>query len=240
MGYTIQASPITDLFSYCSVTNEKVVVRIRSSLKFLQTYFNDISVLTLRLMSGTQEIAFSDIDITSLVPTDNLFDFCSHYAVNNTIAIKNHCYLIISETGDIPKSCDGKPYVDITIKLKYVKGPSQNPYEDEYDFLNYRSQSTFSKDDKCTADNEIFSNFDVPSTAQIQQDNLISTMLKENSVVAIAGANPIVEPLPSVSQERYSEVEDEDASVCHKFCLQIILDDIIFHKFPVRKTFFFM
>nr|CAD7400045.1 unnamed protein product [Timema cristinae] len=125
LGYTIH----TKLFSLTPDSNvvvpanEKIVVRIRSSLEMLKEYFTELSELKFHLMLEEEEIGYTGMSLKMLVPTDDLTMFCSHYAVNNAITQENMCFITGSKERTVPVSSEGlRPSVNIALKFKIVRG----------------------------------------------------------------------------------------------------------------------
>nr|CAD7455950.1 unnamed protein product [Timema tahoe] len=125
LGYTIHTKPfsLTPGSNIVVPANEKIVVRIRSSLEMLKEYFTELSELKFHLMLEEEEIGYTGMSLKMLVPTDDLTMFCSHYAVNNAIVQENLCFITGSKARTVPVSSEGhKPSINIALKFKIVRG----------------------------------------------------------------------------------------------------------------------
>nr|CAD7256563.1 unnamed protein product [Timema shepardi] len=125
LGYTIHTKPfsLTPGSNVVVPANEKIVVRIRSSLEMLKEYFTELSELKFHLMLEEEEIGYTGMSLKMLVPTDDLTMFCSHYAVNNSITQENLCFITGSKERTVPISSEGqRPSINIALKFKIVRG----------------------------------------------------------------------------------------------------------------------
>nr|CAD7409007.1 unnamed protein product [Timema poppensis] len=125
LGYTIHTKPfsLTPGSNVVVPANEKIVVRIRSSLEMLKEYFTELSELKFHLMLEEEEIGYTGMSLKMLVPTDDLTMFCSHYAVNNSITQENLCFITDSKERTVPISSEGqRPSINIALKFKIVRG----------------------------------------------------------------------------------------------------------------------
>ncbi|XP_068084880.1 centrosomal protein of 120 kDa [Anabrus simplex] len=211
MGFTMRAGSLRNLSSFSANNNEKVIVRIRSSLKILRTFFTDVSVITMHFMHGQQEIAFVDVDITVLVPTSSISVFCSQHAVNNTMAHINRCYLVKSSSGDVPVGTDGsKPYIDVVMKLKYMGANGDNTRLGQGDVL-------------CSA-----KSISDHSTAIV------------NSEGDLNDKRTATEALPDCCSLKNDSLEQIDPiSAKYYLNLDIVVENILFYKIPPEKNVIF-
>lgn len=79
--------------------------------------------MTLKLLCGTEEIGYANMELKGLVPTENLTEFFARYAVNSIVTQNARCFLL-TKTGKTPCDEQGrKPVINMEIKLKYLPAP---------------------------------------------------------------------------------------------------------------------
>jgi hypothetical protein len=137
MDYAINTAKIamTDIYRPIPL-NKKMVVSLRSSLENLQQYFSSSSKLIMKLITGQDEIGFTEMSMQGLIPTTSKAAFCS-LNDDNSVTIESPCFLKGSKTGDVPTSPSGlQPYIHLRIRLKYQEmewkdnGHGEGQFED--------------------------------------------------------------------------------------------------------------
>lgn len=101
--------------------NEKIVIRIRSSLKIFKEYLQLKPFLFIYLKYKDNILGQSEINLQSLIPTDNIEEFLK-ITENSSSILTQRCYLCKTnfvENNEIEKICK-KPYLDLQLKLQYV------------------------------------------------------------------------------------------------------------------------
>lgn len=101
--------------------NEKIVIRIRSSLKIFKEYLQLKPFLFIYLKYKDNIIGQSEINLQSLIPTDNIEEFLK-ITENSSSILNQRCYLCKTnfvENNEIEKICKN-PYLDLQLKLQYV------------------------------------------------------------------------------------------------------------------------
>jgi hypothetical protein len=137
MDYAINTAKIAMSNIYKPIPlNEKMVIALYSSLENLQQYFSSSSKLIVKLMTGENEIGFTEMFMQGLVPTTNKPAFCS-LDKDNTVMIESPCFLKGFRTGEVPTSPSGlQPYINLRIMLKYQEreqkaiGQGEGQFED--------------------------------------------------------------------------------------------------------------
>lgn len=81
------------------VLNEKIVIRIRSSLNVLKNYFQDNPYLLVKLQYNNIIAGQSKIDLRPLVTSDNFVDFFNDSNDTST-ALDQQCYLTMNEAAE--------------------------------------------------------------------------------------------------------------------------------------------
>ncbi|XP_016920271.1 centrosomal protein of 120 kDa isoform X1 [Apis cerana] len=101
--------------------NEKIVIRIRSSLKIFKEYLQLKPFLFIYLKYKDNIVGQSEINLQSLIPTDNIEEFLK-ITENSSSILNQRCYLCKTnfvENNEIEKICKN-PYLDLQLKLQYV------------------------------------------------------------------------------------------------------------------------
>lgn len=81
------------------VLNEKIVIRIRSSLNVLRNYFQKNPYLLVKLQHANVLAGQSKIDIRSLIPSDNAADFFND-SNDTSMALDQKCYLAMDNDAE--------------------------------------------------------------------------------------------------------------------------------------------
>ncbi|XP_044729721.1 centrosomal protein of 120 kDa-like, partial [Chrysoperla carnea] len=141
-GHFIQTKPFNKNLSEPCTLNEKIVLRLRSSLRVLKIYFTEVSLMFLKLICGTNEIGYANMELKNLVPTEKLTEFFTLYAINNTVTQNQRCYLHTTHGGRTPTDMHGrKPFINMEVKLKYVQPPKDTYNGDTMRDVTLRSTS---------------------------------------------------------------------------------------------------
>lgn len=101
--------------------NEKIVIRIRSSLKIFKEYLQLKPFLFIYLKYKDNIVGQSEINLQSLIPTDNIEEFLK-ITENSSSILNQRCHLCKTnfvENNEIEKICKN-PYLDLQLKLQYV------------------------------------------------------------------------------------------------------------------------
>ncbi|XP_031839725.1 rha isoform X2 [Nomia melanderi] len=104
--------------------NEKIVIRIRSSLKLLKSYLQVKPFLIVYLKYKDNVIAESNINLQSLVTADNIEEFL-RASENNSSILNYRCHLYkkdSTENGEV--ECNNS-YLDVQLKLQYIGGKTE-------------------------------------------------------------------------------------------------------------------
>lgn len=72
--------------------NEKLVIKIESSLNVLKTYLQTNPCMVVSLKNESNLIGRAEVDLRSLVPTENIREFLQ-IAKNSSILLDHHCVL---------------------------------------------------------------------------------------------------------------------------------------------------
>lgn len=98
--------------------NEKIVIRIRSSLKVFKEYLQLKPFLLVYLKYKEEILGQSEVNLQPLIPTDNVEDFLK-ITENNSSILNQRCYL--SKTDFIENNIERRnPYFDLQLKLQYI------------------------------------------------------------------------------------------------------------------------
>ncbi|XP_076620129.1 rha isoform X1 [Colletes latitarsis] len=100
------------------VLNEKIVIRIRSSLKVLKSYLQAKPFLFVYLKCKDNIIGQSEVNLQPLVPTDDIQEFLKITSNNNTL--NQRCYLYKKDLIENDEIKIGNSYLDLQLKLQYV------------------------------------------------------------------------------------------------------------------------
>ena len=92
----VQLKPFRSNDATSWILNEKIVIRIRSSLSVLKNYLESKPFLLVSLKHKDCVIGHTEVDIRPLVPTENVDEFLK-IAVNSSTILDQHC-LLISDT----------------------------------------------------------------------------------------------------------------------------------------------
>lgn len=97
--------------------NEKIVIRIRSSLKVLKDYLQQKPFLFIYLKYKENILGQSEVNLKPLIPTDNIEEFLKITESSNS-TLQQRCYLNSKD-----KSNDAEyrnSYLDLQLKLQYA------------------------------------------------------------------------------------------------------------------------
>ncbi|XP_012256855.2 centrosomal protein of 120 kDa-like [Athalia rosae] len=103
--------------------NEKIVIRIRSSLNVLKNYFHKNPYLFVQLRYGNSVAGRSKIDLRPLVPSDNID--LSKNSNDNGIALDQQCYLDSNDYGQTIAPGES-PSINIQLRLQCVGKNNSN------------------------------------------------------------------------------------------------------------------
>nr|XP_033341936.1 centrosomal protein of 120 kDa-like isoform X2 [Megalopta genalis]XP_033341937.1 centrosomal protein of 120 kDa-like isoform X2 [Megalopta genalis]XP_033341938.1 centrosomal protein of 120 kDa-like isoform X2 [Megalopta genalis] len=101
--------------------NEKIVIRIRTSLKVLRSYLQVKPLLIIYLKYKNNIIAESEVNMQPLVPTDNIEKFLKTSENNSTI-LNYRCHLHRKDQSDNVEIEYNNSYLDVQLKLQYIGG----------------------------------------------------------------------------------------------------------------------
>ncbi|XP_043465045.1 centrosomal protein of 120 kDa-like isoform X2 [Leptopilina heterotoma] len=113
--------------------NEKIVIKIESSLNILKNYLQTKPCMVVSLKNESNLIGRAEVDLHSLVPTENIKEFL-RIAVNSSIVSDHHCLLSNGAKIDCEDHVR-KPYVSLQLALQYVglkNSPSSEMNPDRY------------------------------------------------------------------------------------------------------------
>ncbi|XP_029056561.1 centrosomal protein of 120 kDa-like isoform X1 [Osmia bicornis bicornis] len=99
--------------------NEKIVIRIRSSLRVLKDYLQQKPFLFIYLKYKENILGQSEVNLKPLIPTDNIEEFLKITESSNS-TLQQRCYLYRKD-----KSNDAEyrnSYLDLQLKLQYAGG----------------------------------------------------------------------------------------------------------------------
>lgn len=114
----VQSKAFTANSQICSL-NEKIVIRIRSSLNIIKNYFQIKPHCIVILKHIECVLGQSVIDLRPLIPTDIIEDLLENYPNGITI-INHHCILNTLDSKNEIFNIEDKPFVDLQITLKYI------------------------------------------------------------------------------------------------------------------------
>ncbi|XP_033215252.1 centrosomal protein of 120 kDa [Belonocnema kinseyi] len=115
----VQLKPFRSNDASSWILNEKIVIRIRSSLSVLKNYLETKPFLLVTLRHKDCTIGQTEVNLQPLVPADNVQEFLKHAVNSSTVLLDQHCLL----TSETRSECEGhvrKPYVSLQLKLQYV------------------------------------------------------------------------------------------------------------------------
>lgn len=101
------------------VLNEKIVIRIRSSLGVLKSYLQMKPFLFIHLKYKDNIIGRSKINLQPLIPTDNIEEFLET-CKNNSSTLNQRCYLHKKDVTENNETESNNSYLDLQLKLQYV------------------------------------------------------------------------------------------------------------------------
>ena len=99
--------------------NEKIVIRIRSSLRVLKEYLQLRPHLFIYLRYKDDLIGQSEVNLQLLVPTANVEEFL-RTAENNSRALDQRCYLYKKDLTENDETKCRNSYLDLQLKLQYI------------------------------------------------------------------------------------------------------------------------
>ncbi|XP_008554487.1 centrosomal protein of 120 kDa-like [Microplitis demolitor] len=127
----IQSKPF--VYSQSVSLDEKIVIRIRSSLKVIRNYLQYKPYFLILLKHRESVLGQSEVDLRSLVPTDIVEDFLKN-SDNGCTVLYEHCLLKTLENRE-EFVVEDKPFVNIQLKLQYLGSKStssQNYFSEIY------------------------------------------------------------------------------------------------------------
>ncbi|CAK9825973.1 Centrosomal protein of 120 kDa [Anthophora retusa] len=98
--------------------NEKIVIRIRSSLKVFKEYLQLKPFLYVYLKHNDNIIGQSEVNLQPLIPTDNIEEFL-RMTENSNSTLNQRCYLYKKNSLENEVDCKNS-YLDLQLKLQYV------------------------------------------------------------------------------------------------------------------------
>lgn len=184
MDYAVDTAKIalTDIYKPVPF-NKKMVVSLRSSLENLHQYFSTSSKLRMKLITGQDEIGFTEISMQGLIPTTSKSAFCT-LNDESTVTIESPCFLKVSNTGEVPTSPSGlQPYIHLRIRLKYqnIEWNDTDQGEDQFWDMENESASLLRSSSYTVLDAPIQSVFEVPNV-DIQDSGHVSGPIIQHGV----------------------------------------------------------
>lgn len=79
------------------ILNEKIVIRIRSSLNVMKNYFQENPYLLVKLQYGSILVGQSKIDLRSIIPNDNFLNVFND-SNDTSMALDQQCFLSMDDT----------------------------------------------------------------------------------------------------------------------------------------------
>ncbi|XP_076640819.1 rha isoform X1 [Halictus rubicundus] len=104
--------------------NEKIVIRIRTSLKVLRSYLQVKPLLIIYLKYKSNVIAESEVNMQPLAPTDNIEEFLKT-SENNSSILNYRCHLHKKDQTDNDEIEYNNSYLDVQLKLQYIGGKTE-------------------------------------------------------------------------------------------------------------------
>ncbi|XP_076281822.1 rha isoform X2 [Lasioglossum baleicum] len=104
--------------------NEKIVIRIRTSLKVLRSYLQVKPLLIIYLKYKSNVIAESEVNMQPLAPTDNIEEFLKA-SLNNSSILNYRCHLRRKDQTDNVQIEYNNSYLDVQLKLQYIGGKTE-------------------------------------------------------------------------------------------------------------------
>ncbi|XP_076394230.1 rha isoform X2 [Megachile rotundata] len=101
------------------VLNEKIVIRIRSSLRVLKDYLELKPFLFIYLKYKEDILGESEVNLQPLVPTDSIEEFLKNTESSSSI-LQQRCYL--RKKNEIDDAKARNSYLDLQLKLQYAGG----------------------------------------------------------------------------------------------------------------------
>ncbi|XP_021933732.1 centrosomal protein of 120 kDa-like isoform X3 [Zootermopsis nevadensis] len=184
MDYAVDTAKIalTDIYKPVPF-NKKMVVSLRSSLENLHQYFSTSSKLRMKLITGQDEIGFTEISMQGLIPTTSKSAFCT-LNDESTVTIESPCFLKVSNTGEVPTSPSGlQPYIHLRIRLKYqnIEWNDTDQGEDQFWDMENEPASLLRSSSYTVLDAPIQSVFEVPNV-DIQDSGHVSGPIIQHGV----------------------------------------------------------
>lgn len=99
--------------------NEKIVIRIRSSLKVFKEYLQLKPFLFIYLKYKNNIVGQSEVNLQPLIPTDNIEEYLK-ITENTSIILNQRCYLYKTNLIENNEIDCRNPYIDLQLKLQYV------------------------------------------------------------------------------------------------------------------------
>lgn len=99
--------------------NEKIVIRIRSSLRLFKEYLQLKPFLFIHLKYKDNIIGQSEVNLQPLIPTDNIEEFLK-LSENNSSILNHRCYLHKRDPFENDETERRNSYLEIQLKLQYV------------------------------------------------------------------------------------------------------------------------
>ncbi|XP_063233661.1 centrosomal protein of 120 kDa-like isoform X2 [Bacillus rossius redtenbacheri] len=126
--------------------DEKIKIRIRSSLSALKMYFDKQSVMPFQLISGDEEVASTTVNLKTLIPTEDVEEFRSRYACDDDgwIHKSRCCFASAERRRDPDREGQPEPSVDVILALRFVERqavPSEHGTETSRTYTLSKHQS---------------------------------------------------------------------------------------------------
>ncbi|XP_017766393.1 PREDICTED: LOW QUALITY PROTEIN: centrosomal protein of 120 kDa [Eufriesea mexicana] len=101
------------------ILNEKIVIRIRSSLKIFKEYLQLKPFLLIYLKYKNSILGQSKVNLQPLIPTDNIEEYLK-ITENTSIILNQRCYLYKTDLIENNEIDCRNSYLDLQLKLQYV------------------------------------------------------------------------------------------------------------------------
>ncbi|XP_076236826.1 rha [Calliopsis andreniformis] len=117
------------------ILNEKIVIRIRSSLKVLKEYVHLKPFLNIYLKYKDNIIGTSEINLQPLIPTDSIQEFLKTFD-NSSSTLAQRCYLRKKDLTENDETESKNSYLDLQLKLQYIGGKTDVTIETPSTMIN--------------------------------------------------------------------------------------------------------
>lgn len=214
MNYVLLGNPHTRTlekqFNRSYQIHEKVSINFRSSLAYLQEYFEKIFFIPIELLSGEKVLGTAEIKVNPLIKTTSLQEFLEKNPTS---------YLEVDEICNLQTSHDlipntNRPIVECKLSIRYIATKKLHQTEllekyNRYQEVDSQAGGDFSEERQPSVKSPKHKTLsDIPETcSEIDPSNHAKFVGVAKSIDTKHRANVILEPNPSTSRSEKDNIE---------------------------------